>query len=232
MVMIIITSFLVPGFRARYYQEKREGLYGGAMFLTSYTLLTLPLSFVSTLITIGILVPILSLDITSWAYISGTLWASFVAAEQVTIAALMVIKRPMSGAISILYVTLIALVVASGTVRSLRNLPEWLASVSTALPIRYASLALNQLAMEVPAFSNLPYNESIPCPGIEELCRYPEGRSYLIERYTKEGENLQEVLNVDLNLLISLAFSLGLVILNSVLYLLPLPAKVKAKFRE
>lgn len=63
----------VPGFRARYYQEKREGLYGGAMFLSSYTLLSLPLSFISTIITVGILVPILELDAVSWAYASGNI---------------------------------------------------------------------------------------------------------------------------------------------------------------
>jgi len=224
--------FVVPGFRARYYQEKREGLYGGAMFLTAYTLLSLPLSFISTLITIGILVPILELDLSSWAYASGILWSSYVAAEQVTVAVLMVVGRPITGAITVLYMTLLSLVIASGAIRSLKNLPYWLAMVSTALPTRYASLALNQLVVDTPIFSNLPYNESFTCPGVPELCRYSDGKTYLIERFTREGENISEVLNVDLNLLISLAFAVGLIILNSVLYLLPLPAKVKAKFRE
>lgn len=202
------------------------------MFLTAYTLLSLPLSFVSTLITIGILVPILELDLPSWAYASGTLWASYVAAEQVTVAFFMIVARPLTGAITVWYMTLVSLLVASGGVRSLKNLPNWLAALSTAMPTRYASLALNQLTMDTPSFANLPYNESVSCPGIPELCRYPDGRSYLIKRFTREGENTSEVLNVDLNLLVSLAFALGLVILNSVLYLLPLPAKVKAKFRE
>lgn len=202
------------------------------MFLTAYALLSLPLSFVSTMITIGILTPILELDLSSWAYACGVLWASYVAAEQVTVAVLMVVGKPITGAITVLYMTLVSLVIASGAIRSLKGLPYWLAAVSTALPARYASLALNQLAIDVPASLNLHYNESFACPGIPELCRYPDGRSYLIERFTREGENISEVLNVDLNLLISLAFAVGLSILNSVLYLLPLPARVKAKFRE
>lgn len=207
------------------------------MFLTAYTLLSLPLSFISTLITIGILIPILELDISTWAYACGILWSSYVAAEQVTVAVLMVVGRPITGAITVLYMTLLSLVIASGAVRSLKNLPYWLAMVSTALPTRYASLALNQLVIDMPTMSNLPYNESFTCipeqsRGIPELCRYPDGKTYLIERFTREGENISEVLNVDLNLLISLAFAVGLIILNSVLYLLPLPAKVKAKFRE
>ncbi|KMQ95385.1 atp-binding cassette sub-family g member 5-like protein [Lasius niger] len=232
LLALYLLIYVVPGFRARYYQEKREGLYGGAMFLTAYTLLSLPLSFISTLITIGILVPILELDPSSWAYASGILWSSYVAAEQVTVAMLMVVGRPITGAIAVLYMTLLSLVIASGAIRSLKNLPYWLAMVSTALPTRYASLALNQLVVDTPILSNLHYNESFTCPGAAELCRYPDGKTYLIERFTREGENISEVLNVDLNLLISLAFAVGLVILNSVLYLLPLPARVKAKFRE
>ena len=113
-----------------------------------------------------------------------------------------------------------------------RNLPEWLNAVSTAFPGRYASLALNQLALEMDSFKNLNYNDTVTCPGIPELCRYKDGNAYLRERFTKETDNISQVLNVELNLLISLAFSVGLIIFNSVLYLLPLPATLKAKFRE
>ncbi|XP_047343548.1 ATP-binding cassette sub-family G member 5 isoform X1 [Vespa velutina] len=229
---IATTSLLFPGFRARYYQEKREGLYGGAMFLTAYTLLSLPLSFISTLITISILIPILELDLSAWAHTSGILWSSYIAAEQITVALLMILENSLTGAITVLYVALLSLGIGSGAIRSLRNLPHWLATISSALPARYASLALNQLAMDMPIFSNLPYNETVTCPGIPELCRYADGRTYLIERFTREGENISEVLNVELNLLICLAFAVGLIILNSILYLLPLPARVKAKFRE
>ena len=115
---------------------------------------------------------------------------------------------------------------------SSRNLPDWLSMVSTALPARYASLALNQLALEVDNFRNLNYNDTITCPGIPELCRYKDGNTYLRERFTKEAENISQVLNIELNLLISFAFSVGLVLFNGLLYLLPLPASVKAKFRE
>ncbi|OXU21078.1 hypothetical protein TSAR_015316 [Trichomalopsis sarcophagae] len=228
---IAVTALLFPGFRARYYQEKREGLYGGAMFITSYTMLTLPLSFLSTIMSVGILVHIIDLDALLWIKASAILWASFVATEQVTVAVLMLVKRPMSAAIAVLYVMLVTLVVASGSLRSIRNLPDWLGVVSTALPGRYASLGLNQLAMQMSSFKNLNYNDSITCPGIQELCRYPDGDTFLKERFMRETDRT-EPLAVNSNLIITLAFSVGLVILNSVLYLLPLPATVKAKFRE
>lgn len=202
------------------------------MFLSAYALLSLPLSFISTLAAAGILIPVLELDVSAWAYSSGVLWASYVAAEQILIAILMIVGNPMTGASAVVYASLVSVVIASGGVRSFRNLPDWLAAVSTALPTRYASLALNEVVTNVTALSNLAYNETVTCPGDPSLCRYPDGRTWLIERFTREGENISEVLNRDLNLLISLAFAFGLVILNSVLYLLPLPASVKAKFRE
>ncbi|XP_014216572.1 ATP-binding cassette sub-family G member 5 [Copidosoma floridanum] len=229
---ISVTALLFPGFRARYYQEKREGLYGGTMFIVTYGLLSLPLSFLSTLMGMAILYPVLEMGLDSWFKACLVLWASFVVSEQLTIAALMLVRRPMNAAITLVYLTLATLAVASGSLRSLRSLPDLLGSLSTALPGRYASLALNQLALEVDAFKNLNYNDSVTCPGSQELCRYKDGYAYLRERFTKETENTLQVLNVELNLLISLAFSVGLVIFNSVLYFLPLPATVKAKFRE
>jgi ATP-binding cassette subfamily G (WHITE) protein 5 (sterolin 1) len=69
---------------------------------------------------VGILVPILELDIISWIKASGVLWASFVATEQITVATLMLVKRPMIASIAVLYLTLVTLTVASGSMRSLR----------------------------------------------------------------------------------------------------------------
>ncbi|KAF7995006.1 hypothetical protein HCN44_004478 [Aphidius gifuensis] len=231
---IATTALLFPGFRARYYQEKREGLYGGTMFLTAYTLLSLPLSFISTIITVGILVPTLDLNLLSWAYASGIFWSSYIIAEQLSISFLMVIKRPFIGAITALYFTLISLLIASGGLRSIRNLPNYMSTLSNALPTRYASLAINELIIDMPnRTTNLAYNESLSCPGIPGLCRYANGGAYIVERFIRDGEtDVSRILNVELNLLISLTFALSFVIFNSILYLLPLPSKVKAKFRE
>lgn len=216
----------------RYYQEKREGLYGGTMFFISYTLLSLPISLISTLITIGTLVSLLNLNIMSWFCIAGTLWASYIAAEQLVIAFLMFIECPFTGAITSLYVILVSLLIASGAMRSFKNLPEWLVAVSSGLPIRYASITLNKLVLDSPELQNLSYNETINCSGNKEFCRYPVGKAYLSERFTREGESQSNVLSVNLNLFVTLAFSAGLIIFNSILYTLPLPARLKVKFRE
>ena len=89
-------------------------------------------------------------------------------------------------------------------------------AVSTGLPVRYASLALNQLALDMVSFNNLKYNDTITCTKEDKktfcdyesnqeclgLCRYSDGKTYLEERFAKDTENRSQVLNVDLNLLI------------------------------
>ena len=65
-------------------------------------------------------------------------------------------------------------------------------------------------------------------------CRYANGKAYISERYGREnnGDSPYNMLDMDLNLGISFAFPIGLAIFNSLLYLVPLPAFIKAKFRE
>ncbi|KAL7302797.1 hypothetical protein TKK_0004837 [Trichogramma kaykai] len=232
---IVVTVLLFPGFRARYYQEQREGLYGGTMFIASYSLLSLPLSFISTVMSVGILVPIVELaDFSAWAKATAVLWASFVCTEQLCCGCMMLVKRPATAACAVLYFTLAMILLASGSLRSLRALPDWLRPLTLGCPDRYASLALNQLALDTEQFRGLRYNATVAClpAGPPELCRYPDGAAYLRERFVAEEDSVSRVLNVDLNLLICVALSTGLVLLNGVLYMLPLSASFKAKFRE
>lgn len=64
--------------------------------------------------------------------------------------------------------------------------------------------------------------------------RYANGQSFLTDRYSREHtENIfNGILDEDLNIGITFAFTLGMIVFNLFLYLIPLPAFVKAKFRE
>ena len=63
-------------------------------------------------------------------------------------------------------------------------------------------------------------------------CRYINGTHYLQEKYGYEEGDVAAIMDTWFNLGISFVFPLGLFFLNLVLYLIPLPAFVKAKFRE
>lgn len=65
-------------------------------------------------------------------------------------------------------------------------------------------------------------------------CRYANGQSYLLERYSRDDSPpiFTEILNSEMNLGITFAFTIGMIVFNKLLYLIPLPTYVKAKFRE
>jgi len=78
--------------------------------------------------------------------------------------------------------------------------------------------------------------ESLAAASASFNCRYPDGWAFMAERFGRESADdsaaLAEFLEPDFNMGVSFAFAIGLVIANFLLYLVPLPAFVKAKFRE
>lgn len=65
-------------------------------------------------------------------------------------------------------------------------------------------------------------------------CRYPEGGAYLAERYTQGSADysISEILDSHFNLIVTFVFPVSAAVLNCLLYLIPLPAFIKAKFRN
>lgn len=63
--------------------------------------------------------------------------------------------------------------------------------------------------------------------------RYTDGSAYLSERFGREdADHVADLFAADTNLAVAMAFPVGLLLVNCLLYLVPLPAFVKAKFRE
>lgn len=65
-------------------------------------------------------------------------------------------------------------------------------------------------------------------------CRYSNGQSFLTERYARDSTDVifSGILDFELNIGITFAFALGMIVFNMFLYLIPIPAFIKAKFRE
>ena len=62
--------------------------------------------------------------------------------------------------------------------------------------------------------------------------RYVNGTHYLQEKYGYQGDELHMFMDRWFNFGVSFVFPSALFLINMVLYLIPLPAFVKAKFRE
>ncbi|XP_063227758.1 ATP-binding cassette sub-family G member 5 [Bacillus rossius redtenbacheri] len=243
---IITTTCAYPAHRTRYYQEAQEGLYSGPMFLFVYYLFSLPFSMVSVAAASWITFELTGLaSVMEWLLFASVLWSCHLLAEQQTIALLMVIKSAFTAAVTSIYCTTLYLILGSGALRSFHGLSEWLFYLTYATQTRYASAFLNQQMFGNGRLSGLPYSATHNCSSVilvqESLltasstftCRYADGSAYLSERYSRSGNDaLAEVLDSDLNFGVTFAYSLSFLIINCLLYLVPLPAFVKAKFRE
>lgn len=131
--------------------------------------------------------------------------------------------------------------------RSIKGLQDWLFYLTYATQVRYSSAFLNKKVFLSPALlETLPYDSKINCTNISPIetstfnsltdpyCRYAHGQSYLTERYTRGPTDLifSEILDEEKNIGITFAFTVGFIVFNLFLCLIPLPAFVKAKFRE
>ncbi|XP_049847501.1 ATP-binding cassette sub-family G member 5 [Schistocerca gregaria] len=247
-VAIIVTACTFPPHRTRYYQEAQEGLYSGPLFLLCYLLYSLPFSAVSVAAASRISFELIGIKaLSEWLLFGGVLWACFLLAEQQTIAILMTVCSSFRAAVCSLYISTVYLILGSGVLRSFHGLPDWLLYLTYATQSRYAGAFLSQqIFTKDGLLNNLPYDANVNCTSFflsqsssqasssSFVCRYANGMAFLSERYGKKDgvDTLAEILDRDLNFGVVYAFSIGLIIINALLYLVPLPAFVKAKFRE
>lgn len=137
----------------------------------------------------------------------------------------------------------LAIVLSSGTVRTLRGLPEWLYYLSYITQPKYAGAFLNQLNFG--QFQNTSMAGRIVISKNDEMkycstestdqwldgCRYESGAHYLNERYYNNGDDKDD-LNFYLNFALCFGFPVCNFFLNLLIYSIPIPGIVKNKFRD
>jgi len=168
------------------------------------------------------------------------IWGCFLLAQQQTISILLVVRSRLSGGLVSVFLTTIYLALASCTLRTHTGLPELMYHITYILHSRYSGAILNRLefyerqSLVGLGWRNETTAKEFPCikDSYGFVCRYINGTHYLVERYSYPGVKLEELLEPWTNTAINLAFPFALAALNLVLYLVPLPAFVKAKFRE
>ncbi|XP_063890313.1 ATP-binding cassette sub-family G member 5 [Helicoverpa armigera] len=252
-ISIMNTICLFSPYRTRYYQESQEGLYSGASLLLSWNFVSLPFSFLTALASAAVIYPILS-DISEnmdFLYFSLALWSSYVYAEQQTIAVMMFVKNGLIAAIVNIYITCIYVMLASGVLRSYKGFEEWLYYITYITHTRYTSIFMHRNVFKQPTFNILPYSDTENCTStISSLiqtssnlntnsnanCRYASGKAFLTERFAAKSFNgdlyAAGDFNPEFNLGVSFAFSVGIMVFNKFLYLMPLPGYIIDKFRE
>ncbi|XP_030370769.1 ATP-binding cassette sub-family G member 5 [Scaptodrosophila lebanonensis] len=217
---ILVTISLFPIWRKKFSQDTPEGLYSGTTLLIAYNSVSIPFSLVSAVIASSVIYPLL-LDArysnsTVFAYLWVALWSSFVLAEQLSIAFLLVVKVPFNAAIAVTYVLVISIALASGTVRSFKGLQPWLQDNTKGTHTRYASSLLHRIAFQSRKLNCIP-TASVICP---------KPADFMHERLGLPDPD--ETIDVAA----SCAFAVGLAAFNMLLYLFPMPRCVRQKFKD
>ncbi|XP_066990295.1 ATP-binding cassette sub-family G member 5 isoform X1 [Macrobrachium rosenbergii] len=238
------TSKTFAQHRTRYYHEAREGLYRGPLFIMTYNLFSIPVSYINAMAASAIVFFGLGLGDTAvegpdwmgWVIFGSVLWAVWAFVEQQTIALMMIVKSSYSAAATSVSLTTFYLLIASASLRSLVGLPDWLYYLSHVIVFRYAAAVLHEQAF-LDKLPNLPVNSTADCPdnNAEYGCRYRNGTYYLLERYhfPENGLDLgRHDLDLWYNFGLCFSFFGGMLVLNLVLYLVPLPSFIKSKFRD
>jgi len=168
------------------------------------------------------------------------IWGCYLFAEQQTVGLMLIVKSSYTAATASIYLTILFLVLGSGTVRSLSSLPELMYHLTYIVQPRYSGLVLNGLEFyNKTSLRYLPWKNETT--GVETSCstdfntlgcRYVNGTHLLVEKYSYPGKSLETMLDVWTNTAITFAFPGTVVVINMILYLVPLPAFIKAKFRE
>lgn len=109
-------------------------------------------------------------------------------------------------------------------------MPEFTSWITYIVQTRYAGAYLTALAFNGrPQYVGLAQNAQENCtvPVAEVFsCRYPNGDSYVNERYPAA------VADPQIDLVASFVFPIAAMVFNVLLYVAPLPSYIKAKFRE
>lgn len=245
MLSILITASTFGGFRTRYYQENRDGLYGGPVFVFAHMISSMPISAISNCLASAIVFWGLDLGshllladaLWAWCLFFCILWACYLFAELQTTLLMMVIECPFHAATVSFILNFLYFLVGSSTLKTVVGLSRWLYYVSYGTIYRYASAFLHE-QMFRDRFVALPSSNStaeINCisNNAQYGCRYLNGTHYLQERYQLgNSRDSNQDLHLYWNFASTFAFVLGISLINIVAYRLPLPAFLKKKFRQ
>ena len=239
---VATTVATYPALRTRYYQESRDGLYFGPLFVLAKSLSSIPLSMITVALASALIfygAPMSPSPTTfQWFLFGSSLWAVYFFMEQQTMALLMFIKSSYNAAIVSIFLGIVYINLGSAMTRAIPGLPDWLYYLTYVTQTRYAGAFLNEQYFGNVTFvpSRFINSTSVPClDGSTHApygCRYVNGTHYLMERYHLRHPPYDDDLRFWMNFGFNFLFTGVMFVANVILHIVPLPAFIKSKFRD
>uniref|UniRef100_T1J9E6 ABC transporter domain-containing protein n=1 Tax=Strigamia maritima TaxID=126957 RepID=T1J9E6_STRMM len=234
-----VTAVNFAPHRTVFYQETRDGLYKGPLFIASHVLYSIPISLVNVFVSSGILYWATGLRMEGWRFatFSCILWSCYFFVELQTICLQLLIRSSYTAASISGFISSIYLITSSGMIRSLLILPDWLYYLSFAMIYRYAGAFLNEIEFwnNLVALSTHFNSTDSSCSITNSAtgCVYLNGTHYLSLKYhLNRNEGHFSDLGLTRNFIICFVFCGAMLLVTILAYLLPLPGVIKSKFRK
>ncbi|RWS15547.1 ABC transporter sub-family G-like protein 12 [Dinothrombium tinctorium] len=246
-----ITAYYFATHRNCFYEESsRMSLYRGPLFIFTNILTSIPFNLLTVWMGASIVYWAAGLRadewwLERWAIFCATLWAVFTFAEQHTIAIMCFIKSPFIATITSIYFLNFYLILGCGTFRSMLAAPDWLNYINYANIYHYASWTLNFNEFQNnPQMDRTPalaedLSTVLPCPVnvLPGRCLFINGTHFLVQRFkeiTDAGKSQLPAWSVITlrNFVANFVFAFSAYAFSTIVFVIPLPGSLKAKFRD
>ncbi len=235
----------VASHRNRFYEESsRLALYRGPMFIITQIFSSLPLSLLTmwasgTIIYWSSQLRYDDFWLERWSIFCAILWAIYAYAEQHTIAIMCFVKSPFIAALTTIYFLCFDLVLGSSTLRSMLAAPDWLYYLNfiniyywSSWSLHFNEFQYNSGLIRAPYVADNSTLEACSANIIPGKCIFLSGNHFLDQRL-KEAKDTQEwSLMHWKNFAFIYIFVIAFYLINTIVYIVPLPASLKAKFRD
>ncbi|XP_054165493.1 ATP-binding cassette sub-family G member 5-like [Oppia nitens] len=240
-----ITAYNFASHRNRFYEESsRLALYRGPMFIITQIISNLPLTLLSVCLaaTIVYLCTPLRYDdywIERWSIFCAILWAIYSFTEHHTIAIMCFIKSPFMSTVTSIYLLCFYLVLGSTTLRSMLAAPDWLYYINfgniyywSSWTLHFNEFQYNEALVRTPFITDNSTMESCLANIIPGKCVFLSGNHFLDQRL-RDVKDIQEWSIIHWkNFAFIYIFVIAMYLFNTIIYIVPLPASLKSKFRD
>ncbi|CAG2100894.1 unnamed protein product [Medioppia subpectinata] len=240
-----ITAYTFASHRNRFYEESsRLALYRGPVFIITQIIANLPINLLTVWSagTVVYLCSQLRYDdywLERWSIFCAILWAIYAFTEQHTIAVMCFVKSPFMAAVTTIYCLSFLLVLGSTTLRSMLAAPDWLYYINfgniyywSGWTLHFNEFQDNEALVRTPFMAENSTVEVCLANIVPGKCVFLNGNHFLDQRL-KEVKDIPEwSLIYWKNFAFIYIFVIAFYLFNTIVYMIPLTASLKSKFRD
>ena len=248
--MVIITtncfrSVTVSQHRNRFYEDSsRLSIYRGPSLIVTNIIANMPLTMLNIFIAGSITYWTTPFRIDGywlerWIIFCSVLWGVYTFVEQFTIAIMCFVKSPFKASLTSCYLLTPWLIIGSTTLRSMLASPNIYYYINWFNIYYWAGWTLNFMEFQfntdlvrVPHVSTNNTVELCSANIVPGKCMFLSGNHYLDQRFKDIKDIPEWSLIFWKNFAFIFIFAIGSDLINTVIYVIPLPASLKAKFRD